>query len=47
MGSESEKIFQNLGFKMVTVGEGDVARDIQEIDTEFDMLIRKFDEFSL
>ena len=45
MDSESEKIFQNLEFRAVTVGEGDDAREVQEMDTDFDTLIREFDEY--
>ena len=35
MGSESEKIFQNL-VKTVIVGEDEDARVVQEMDTDFD-----------
>ena len=36
MGSESEKIFQNIEFKTVIVGEDEDARVVQEMDTDFD-----------
>ena len=41
MGFESE-IFRNLESRTVTVGEGDDAGKVQEMDTTFDTLIRKF-----
>ena len=44
MGSESEKIFQNL-VKTVIVGEDEDARVVQEMDTDFDTQILKFDEY--
>ena len=45
MGSESEKIFQNLEFHTVTVGEEEDATEVQEKDTDLNTLIRKFDEY--
>ena len=44
-GSESEKSFQNFEFKTVTVGESDDAREVQEMDTDFDTLLNKFREY--
>ena len=44
MGLESEKTFWNLDFKTVTGSKGDDAREVQEMDTDLDTLIRTFDE---
>ncbi|KAK7088508.1 hypothetical protein V1264_022419 [Littorina saxatilis] len=45
MGRESEKILQNLEFRVHTVGEGTDAREEQEVDTDFETLISKFDAY--
>jgi hypothetical protein len=41
MGSDSEKIFRSLKFEKVRQGDAEV----QEKDTDFDTLVRKFDEY--
>lgn len=45
MGRESEKIFQTFHFGLHTEGEGDNQRQIQERDTDFDTLMKKFDAY--
>ncbi|KAK7115575.1 hypothetical protein V1264_001415 [Littorina saxatilis] len=45
MGRESEKILSNLEFRVHTVGEGTDAREEQEVDTDFETLISKFDAY--
>ncbi len=45
MGRESEKIFQTFNFVEITVGQGEDARQIQENDTDFDTVVRKFDAY--